>query len=189
MCNITVYPIANKFPGVLQLCVWIIELTVIHPLRVHLKSYSRIDTPFITPWSKSSSRELCKDLIPVFKLFHKHSVMPCVIIRDCRSPVWWTEGHDSDEDEEVTVCQSHQFYHHYFNLYSTSVPSEILIMMHSQTWVVIKLDIVIFLLITLHSHSSAQGIIPLNKHKIKVLLLISVLYSSVFCSRSLLLRE
>lgn len=48
--------------------------------------------------------------------------MQCVIICDSRSPVWWTQG----------VCQSHQIYHHYFNLYSTSVLSEILIMKHSQ---------------------------------------------------------
>lgn len=76
------------------------------------------------------------------------------------------------------ACQSHEFYHHYFNLYSTSVPSEIPIMTHSQTGVVIKLDIIIFLLITLHPHSTAQGIISLNKHKVRVLLLISVLYFS-----------
>lgn len=133
------YPIANKFPEVLQICVWIIELTVIHPLRVHSKSYSWINSPFIGLWRESASRELFKDLIPVFKLFYNYSVMRCVIICDCSSRVRWTQGHG-----KATVCQSHEFYHHYFNLYSTSVPSEIPIMTHSQTAVVIKLDIIIF---------------------------------------------
>lgn len=98
------YPIANKFPEVLQICVWIIELTVIHPLRVHSKSYSCINPPFIGLWSESASRELFKDLIPVFKLFYNHSVMRCVIICDRSSCVRWTQGHG-----KATVCQSHQF--------------------------------------------------------------------------------